>query len=335
MVLGAGAVGCYIGGRLADAGIAVDLVGRPRVLDAIRAQGLHLSRVDGAPCHVPAAAFGLHADAAALRDTTHALPALALLCTKSGGTAALAAEAAAVLPEGTPVLSLQNGVDNVAVAQKAAPRLAVLAGMVPFNVAELGPGRFHRGTSGDLAAQDHVATRAWAAAFARAGLPLALHADMRPVQWGKLLLNLNNPVNALSGRPLRAQLLQRDYRVVLAALQSEALHVMRAAGITPARLAPLPPAALPWVLRLPTPLFERMAARMLRVDEKARSSMADDMAAGRATEIDALCGAVVRLARSAGTVAPLNERILNLVVERHGRPLVPIDPRLLLSLMQL
>ena len=59
---------------------------------------------------------------------------------------------ARVLPAGTPLLSLQNGVDNAARAQSAAPQLRVVPGMVPFNVAELAPGHLHRGTQGVLSA---------------------------------------------------------------------------------------------------------------------------------------------------------------------------------------
>ena len=182
--------------------------------------------------------------------------------------------------------------------------------MVPFNIAETGPGRFHRGTSGQLAAQNHPMLRPWLSWFAAAGLPLQLHDDLRPVQWAKLLLNLNNPVNALSGLPLRAQLLDRDCRVVLAALQDEALAALAAAGTQPARLTPVPPRLLPRVLRLPTWLFRHVAARMLRIDAQARSSMADDLARGRPTEIDALCGAVVRLARQHGLQAPHNQALM-------------------------
>ncbi len=52
---------------------------------------------------------------------------------------------------------------------------------------------------------------------------------------------------------------------------------------------------------------------MLKMDEAARSSMADDLALGRPPEIDALCGEVVRLAESAGRDAPLNRRMLALM----------------------
>jgi 2-dehydropantoate 2-reductase len=302
-VMGAGSVGCFVGGRLQAAGAEVHFIGRPRVLDDLRRHGLALSDLERPTQTLAAAQLHLH---------HRPLPgaALVLLCVKSGATAEAAAQLGAVLPPGTPVLSLQNGVANAELAAQAAPALLWLPGMVPFNVAETGPGRFHRGTSGQLAAQDHPALRPWLPLFAAAGLPLQLHADLRPVQWAKLLLNLNNPVNALSGLPLRAQLLDRDCRVVLAALQDEALAAMACAGIEPARLTPLPPRLLPRVLRLPTWLFQRVAARMLRIDAQARSSMADDLARSRPTEIDALCGAVVRLAREHGLQAPRNQALL-------------------------
>jgi 2-dehydropantoate 2-reductase len=311
LVMGAGSVGCLIGGSLQAAGAVVHYVGRPRVLDALRVQGLTLTDLAGRRTHLDPRSLALHARVPPLT------PSLVLLCVKSVATREAAGELAQALPAGTPVLSLQNGIGNAAAAQDAAPALDVIAGMVPFNVAELGPGHFHRGTSGSLAAADHPALKPWQPLFERAGLRLALHHDMRSVQWGKLLLNLNNPVNALSELPLREELLSRGYRQALAALQTEALNVLRAARIEPARLTPLPPRWLPTVLRLPTPLFRLLAARMLRIDAKARSSMADDLAHGRPTEVDALCGEVVRMARGLGMDAPVNARIAQLVQEQH------------------
>jgi 2-dehydropantoate 2-reductase len=153
--------------------------------------------------------------------------------------------------------------------------------------------------------------------LAAAGLPTALSDDMLAVQWGKLLLNLNNPINALSGLPLREQLLQRDYRRVLATLQAEALAALDAAGIVPAQVASAPPRVLPHILRLPNWLFTRLAARLLRIDASARSSMWDDLQQGRGTEIDDLCGAVVRLAAAHGLPAPCNAAIAQLVMAHH------------------
>lgn len=308
LVMGAGSVGCYVGGRLAAAGVDVDFIGRPRMLGALSERGLRLSDLDGADVHLPATRLRLFSAV-----PPKARPALVLLCVKSGATAEAAAALGRSLPAGTPLVSLQNGVANAALAQAAAPGLRVLAGMVPYNIAELGPGHVHRGTAGTLAAQDDPLLRPWVEVFVRAGVPLRLHADLRPLQWGKLMLNLNNPVNALSGLPLRAELLDRGYRRCFAALMREALAVLAAAGIRPAQVTAVRPGLLPALLGLPTPLFRVLAARMLRIDAQARSSMADDLAQGRVTEIDALCGEVVRLAAAHGLDAPLNRRMLSLM----------------------
>ena len=308
LVMGAGSVGCYIGGQLLRSGADVHFVARPRVLHALREHGLTGTDLEGGRAHTPAAALQVHGSVPA-----GLAPALVLLSVKSGATAEAAAELAAVLPAGTPVLSLQNGVTNAEVGAAAAPALAWLPGMVPFNIAEIGPGHFHRGTTGPLAAQAAPALQPWVPVFQAAGLRLKLHDDLRPVQWGKLLLNLNNPVNALSGLPLRAELLDRDCRVVFAALQKEALAALRAAGIAPAQMTALRPERLPLVLQLPNWLFTRVAARMLRIDDKARSSMADDLALGRPTEVDAICGAVVRLAQAHGLQAPRCAQMVDLL----------------------
>jgi 2-dehydropantoate 2-reductase len=321
VVMGSGAIGCHVGGRLAASGASVVFVARGATAASLRANGLVVSALDGfraeiAPDRVKVAETA--AEAVHLIDGDPFI----LLCTKGGATASAAADLGAAFPADTPVLSLQNGVDNVARIKAAAPALAPIAGMVPFNVTldRSADGRIsaHRATSGDLHAGDVPAMRAALPDFAKAGLPVTLDADMAAIQWGKLLLNLNNPVNALSDLPLREELVDRDYRRVLAALQTEAMTVMRAAGIQPGKAGAAPPWVIPHILRLPTWAFSRIAASMLAIDERARSSMWDDIQAGRETEIDDLCGAIVRLAGANGAKAPKNAAIAGLI-RRHRR----------------
>lgn len=312
IILGAGAIGCYVGGRLAAAGQAVTLVGRPRGIEPLAAHGLTVSDLDGFEAHLPPSRLRL---AASLQGVPGTEPAIVLLCVKGGATIAAAREIAACCPPGTPVVSLQNGVDNMARISTAAPQMQVLAGMVPYNVVMPDANHVHRATSGRLQLARSEITARMLPIFEAAGLAVDLVDDMRPVQWGKLLLNLNNPVNALSGLPLREQLMNRDYRTVLAALQQEALAAMTRAGIKPARVTSAPPRALPWILRLPDWLFKRVAARMLRIDASARSSMWTDLQQGRSTEIDDLCGAVVRLAAAQGTPAPCNAALCRLLAQ--------------------
>jgi 2-dehydropantoate 2-reductase len=210
-------------------------------------------------------------------------------------------------------MCMQNGLHNAEVARSVAARLRFLSAMVPFNVAEIGPGHFLRGSGGNLALEEDDVTRAWLPTLAEAGLPSTTHKDIRAVQWGKLLLNLNNPVNALSGLPLRDELLDADLRATTAALIEEGLSVLAAARQRTVKVTPVPTRWLPRLMRLPTPAFKLLASRMLRIDPRARSSMADDLALGRRTEIGELCGEVVKLAKSVGVRAPRNEKMLGLI----------------------
>ncbi|MCB1838574.1 MAG: 2-dehydropantoate 2-reductase, partial [Alcanivoracaceae bacterium] len=200
----------------------------------------------------------------------------------------------------------QNGLDNAGTLARLLPGRKVLAGMVPFNVVMLAAGVYHQGSSGQLVVQQDPAVDGFAEAFRHAGLPLKQAADMQGVLWAKLLLNLNNAVNALANLPLREELAQRDFRRCLALAMQEALALLELDGrVRLARLAPLPMRWLPSVLRLPDWIFARLARQMLEIDEKARSSMSDDLEAGRLPEIRWLNGEIVALALSLRRPAPV------------------------------
>jgi 2-dehydropantoate 2-reductase len=305
-IFGAGSIGAYVGGSLLAAGGDVVFIGRASVRERIARHGLVLTDLRGKKIAIVASDVHFEQDATALAGAD-----LILVTVKSADTAAAAASILNHGKPGTLVISLQNGVGNADVLRL--PDCEVLGGMVPFNVAQLPDGRFHRGTEGELVVQASPALECWLPLFAAAGLPLIQRADFVEVQWGKLLLNLNNPVNALSGLPLQAQLSQRSYRRCLALLMEEALSVLRAAGISPAKIARVAPGLLPTVMRLPDPLFKILAGAMLRIDPEARSSMWEDLEAGRRTEIDYLNGAVLKLAQSRGRDAPANRRVVDLI----------------------
>ncbi|RKP53637.1 2-dehydropantoate 2-reductase [Pararobbsia silviterrae] len=317
-IYGAGSIGCYVGGRLLAAGGDVGFVGRARMADALRNEGITLSRFDNSLWHVPSERIDVTTDIARVAEAD-----LVLVTVKSAATATAAQELDTVLRPGTVVVSFQNGVGNADVLRAAMPHQTVLEGMVPFNVIERGPGAFHQGSAGELEIKHSVAMQPFVDAFRKAGLPLVEHADMVRVQWAKLLLNLNNAINALANRPLKEELSQRAYRLCLAMAQKEALALLKRAGIRPAKVTPLPATWIPHVLSVPDAWFERLGRTMLTIDPLARSSMSDDLAAGRATEVDWINGEVVRLAQRLGQAAPVNARLCELVhdAERSaGRP---------------
>lgn len=308
-VLGAGSIGCYVAAHLIRAGHEVVLIGRERLRAAVATHGLHISTTGGDDFHLPARRVRVVTDVAAVGACE-----LILVTVKSADTSA-AARALAALPDSARcIVSLQNGLGNAGVLRAQLPNGQVLAAMVPWNVVWSEAAHFHRGSDGEIMVEANRPTAdRVVATLQAAGLNSRTHAHIANVLWGKLLLNLNNPINALSGLPLRQQLAERGYRLILAALMGEALALMAAAGIHPAKAAALPPHWMPTMLRLPDAIFLRLASKMLKLDPLARSSMAEDIERGRATEIEYINGEVVRLAASINRSAPLNAMIVALV----------------------
>jgi 2-dehydropantoate 2-reductase len=307
IVAGAGSVGGFVGGLLAHADREVTLLARPRIVEAIRAQGVRLTDGEGLDIRVPPSRVEASDDPAVLADAG-----LVLVTVKSDGTADMGRLIATHAPPDVVVVSLQNGVENPDVLRRALPGRQVLAGMVPFNVMQI-EGRVHRGTTGAIVieAGSPFATSLLAAP----SLEVKTDADMPAVLWGKLLVNLNNALNALSGRPLRRQLEDRAWRSLLANQIEEANGLLAAADVRVRSMTALPARLVPQALRLPTPLFRAIARPMFRIDAEARSSMWEDLTKGRPTEIDHLQGAILRLAQRLGRPAPVTARIVSLIRE--------------------
>ncbi|CPZ72072.1 Probable 2-dehydropantoate 2-reductase [Mycobacteroides abscessus] len=215
-VAGAGSIGCYVGGRLQAAEHQVVYIGRPSLGRAIAEHGLRLSDYLGWSAAIPASECAFSEDIDTVRSAD-----IVLVTVKSAATAQMAESLAGRLRPGAVVVSLQNGIRNPAQLSRYIKQHNVITGMVGFNVAQVGAAHFHQGTQGKLSLS--TGADSLAGALTHGGLPTTVRDDMAAVQWGKLVVNLNNSVNALSGLPLKAELGDRDYRLVLAAAQREAL----------------------------------------------------------------------------------------------------------------
>jgi 2-dehydropantoate 2-reductase len=241
------------------------------------------------------------------------------LTVKSGATAEAAAEIAEHATPGALVISFQNGISNVDVLEQSlGGRFEIARGMVPYNVAYLGEGRFHKGVAGTLHAEQRAGTRSLAEAAGNGPAAIRLSDDMLGLAWGKLLINLNNAINALSGRTLMEELKRRDYRRVFAAAMREGLDLLGRAEIEPASVGPISLSMLPRIINSPDWIFNNVFLKQWKIDAKARSSMADDLAGRRKTEIEYLNGELVRLAERLQRDAPVNRAIVELVHKAEG-----------------
>jgi 2-dehydropantoate 2-reductase len=305
-IAGAGSIGCFVGGMLAASGRRVALLARPRLVAEIEVNSLRLTNFDGSEQRLDESQLTLSDDPSIFGDVG-----TVLVTVKSADTAEMADIIARHAPADVVVVSLQNGVGNVSVLRERLPGRRVLGGMVPFNVVGLGKGRFHRSTSGDIVVeQDEAAT---SEKLSVPGLNMRATTDIEGVQWGKLIVNLNNALNALSDIPLRQQLAQRAWRRLFADQMAEGLAAIKAEGIRPVSPTPIPPSWMPPLLRLPDAIFEMLLGRTMKIDPAARSSMWEDLQRGRHTEIDYLQGVITGIAHRRGLTAPLSRRIVELI----------------------
>lgn len=320
VIAGAGSIGCYVGGCLAAAGKNVIFLVRPRIEATLRGAGLKIVDLDGTERLVPPERLELSTDPA----TAFAEAEIILVTVKSGATEEMAMLIGQYAPATAVVISLQNGVDNAEVLRQGlSSGFTVAPGMVPFNVVQSEPDQVpftvRRATEGTILIDDRPGDLA--DELSVPGLDVRHSADMQGVLWAKLLINLNNAPNALSNLPLATQLGDRSWRRLLADQMDEGVRVLKAHGITPGKIQGVSPELLPWVLRLPDFLFQLLARRMLNIDPSARSSMWEDLARGRPTEINYLQGVIIRLADEKNIDVPLTRRIVACINAAEGKPL--------------
>lgn len=305
VIHGAGSIGAYVGLSWQLAGGDVRLLGRPWLADAARKAGhLTLSDYAGHTAQIDTDQLSIGSDPAVLAEA-----ALVVLGIKATALDAAIAELRQHCPTKTPILALQNGIGPLERLRSALPDHRVLGGVVTHNVVIIGGSRFHKATAGNIVVEASPLLAPLAAIAQSAFAPVAFADDFEAVRWGKMLINLNNAVNAVSGLGLRAQFLDPQWRAMTVGAIREGLKVARAENIRPAKSGAVSPQRLALMLSLPQWLLERLPL-LAKIDAKARSSMAEDVVAGKPTEIAFLNGAIADLGRRHGIATPVNDNLV-------------------------
>ncbi|HYL68275.1 MAG TPA: 2-dehydropantoate 2-reductase, partial [Candidatus Limnocylindria bacterium] len=269
-VVGAGAVGSYFGGMLARAGGQVTLIAREAHVNAIRHGGLFLDTVT----FQERVAVAASTEVSAARDAE-----FVLFCVKTVDTEDAARQLAPHLAPGAIVISLQNGVDNVAricasSGIDALPAVVYVAAALPEpgHVKHSGRGEI---ITGELPGNPHVTSsqpgrpeRA-VALFSGAGVPCRISPSIEIDLWTKMLMNCaGNAVTAIAQTSFGHAARNPEIRDVMRQVIDETVKVGRALGVQ------LPEAG--WV--------EKGIKNAEGLGE-ATSSMAQDIARGKRTEI--------------------------------------------------
>jgi 2-dehydropantoate 2-reductase len=292
-VVGAGAMGCLYAGAFHRAGAEVTLIDvSPEQLAAINANGLELDTRGGVEMlKLPAVR----------PEEANETADLVVLFTKTFHTDAALAGVKAVIGPETHILTLQNGLGNDDAVARHVARERVIAGVSTLPSDLVGPGRVRsHGEGGSKiypAAGDPAFAQRVADLLTAGGLPTTLEPDIQAAIWSKAIFNAAmNTLCALTRRTPGFLGSHEESQALIGAVVLEGVAAANASGVAIDA----------------QPILDLTVVSVTdHADHEA--SMLQDVKAARRTEVDAINGAIVRAAQSAGVPTPVTETLWRLV----------------------
>jgi 2-dehydropantoate 2-reductase len=290
-VIGAGAVGGYFGGRLAEAGNEVGFVVRGKTLEALRSEGLRLESQRG----------DLHLRPwMATEDPAEIGPVdLVVLGVKAWQVAEVAPTLQPMITADSCVLPLQNGVEAAGQLIAVLGPGPVLGGLCKIISMQLAPGRIrHLGVEpsvdlGEIGGPPTKRVRRVARVFESAGVSVRTPNDIQAAIWGKFLFICSvSGVGALTARSIGEFRVDPEARTMLEGAMREIVAVAAGHGV-----------------ELREDIVERTLGFLDGLPADGTASMQRDILEGRPSELESQNGAVVRLGQEAGVPTPVNQRI--------------------------
>ncbi|MHA6251519.1 ketopantoate reductase family protein [Oceanobacillus sp. CAU 1775] len=297
LILGAGAMGCLFGAKLAQAGYDVTIYNRENEkVKTIEKDGIELHTTTDEIHTIP---VEINYNAKELKPEYD----LVLILLKSFATEHVLTEVKHLITENTVVLTLQNGVGNLENMQKVIPHAILGVGGTGSGASVLGLGKIaHRAvgktTIGFLDKQHAITFDKIAKMFSNAGLATEIAEDVLSVIWSKLIVNV--AINSLTGITKLTNgnaVLTNEGEAIARNLIREAVTVAKAEGIE---------------LLYDNP--EREVIALIKEKfARNQSSMLTDVLQKRKTEIDVINGAIVIFGIKHNIETPYNELMVNLI----------------------
>lgn len=310
-VVGAGAIGGLLAAALARAGHDVSVLARGETLAAIGAHGIRIESAGAQASGVPVRA----SDTAAALGTQDVV----VIALKAQALPSIAASLQPLVGAHTVVVSATNGlpwwfldgrdgarieaVDPDGVVSRALPASRAIGCVVHLSASAPAPGIVRRASGNRLvvgAARAELGERAreLGAALAAGGFDVELTDDIRSQVWAKLWGNMNmNPLSALTGSTLD-RLLDDPFTRALA------LRMMEEAEAIGQRLD------------VSTGMTAEARMAVTRQLGAVKTSMLQDLEAGRPLEIDPILGVFPELGRKLGVATPYCDAVLGLLRQR-------------------
>jgi 2-dehydropantoate 2-reductase len=335
-IVGAGAIGCVVGGLLTRAGRDVTLIDQwPEHVETMRAKGLRLSGTCGEHV-VPVKALHIH-EAQGLSEPFDAV----FIAVKSYDTEwATCLAVRYVTPSGV-VVDFQNGINDDRVAAIAG-RARTLGCVITIGAGMYEPGHAMRTDTnavgfkiGELDGADTPRARALAELLS-AVAPTTVTTNLRGERWSKLAINcMANALAGLSGLGSAEVRSEPGPRRIAIRLAAEVIAVGRAAGheVEP-MFGIAPPRFIDAAAGRGLAEVEADMATGARRLSGGRPSLLQDVLRGRRTEVDYLNGYVCEQGRRLGIPTPFNDAVVRLV-HSHGVGTLRPDPKNLEPLLRM
>jgi len=295
-VIGAGAMGSVIGGRLAQGGNDVTLIDVwPDIIRAINTRGLRIEDQHGKIDTIPIRATANPAEVGVVD--------LMVVFVKCYHTEAAVRNALPIVGPQTTVLSLQNGWGNGTRISNVVGPERVLLGVCYHSASSVSPGHVqHAGQGmtfiGERNGSLSERVQQIVYAFQRSYLEVTASPEILKEIWSKLALNACTLPTSAVLRFYAPQLVQSEpARNLMKGILDEVVAVANMQSI-------------------PLDFHERwesISNLLKRCPPTAKSSMFEDIEAGRRTEIDVINGAVVETAAQLGIATPCNQSIVQLI----------------------
>jgi 2-dehydropantoate 2-reductase len=283
LIVGTGALATLFAARLAQAGTQITMLGTWKAgLNALRKDGARLVDADGIEHQFEVQATDNPRDCGGINH--------ALVLVKAWQTEYVAGQLKECLANHGLAVTLQNGLGNRELLAESLGSRRVALGTTTTGATLLGPGLVRVGGEGIISIERHPALGPLEDALKSAKFNMQVVDDAQSLIWGKLVVNTAiNPLTALLRVPNGKLLESPSAREMMGALAAETAHVAEAEKI-----------------HLPFSDPIAAAEEVARKTAANHSSMLQDILRGAPTEIDAICGAVVKTAQKHTIDAPAN-----------------------------
>ena len=318
LVLGAGAVGCYLGGQLARSGHKVTLVSRRPTAEAIKRNGLTIIEGEKQYRTKPVIVSALRE---AFQNDSHFD--LILLTVKAYDAQAALYEMVAFCPTVPKVITMQNGIgiEEIFIDEFTPERIVAGSLTTPLSHETANSVIVERSDRGLALAPAQPGTdiSTWAALFQQAGIETISLNDYRSMKWSKALLNMvGNATSAILNRhpklvynygptyDLEMEMLKES----LAVMKAQKLKTIDLPGVQPNRLAVA-------VNRLPKSLVKPILTNIVTSGRgnKMPSFHIDLMAGREQNEVTYHNGAVAQAGEALGIPTPVNEALNDILIK--------------------